>query len=133
MINSLLNDYKNKTITNKSSFTNLQQYNRESSDLYIQKEIDKVTSRLPKWFNNTWQYNSKVLYAFLRLYDPSIGYVSYTALRNEADISAFTTNYNQMKIIAEKNHGKVFEQVGDRVYLWENVKDIVLRMYETYK
>lgn len=134
LINSLLNDYKNKTITNKSSFTNLQQYNRESSDLYIQKEVDKVTSRLPKWFNNTWQYNSKVLYAFLRLYDPSIGYVSYTALRNEADIgSAFTTNYNQMKIIAEKNHGKVFEQVGDRVYLWENVKDIVLRMYETYK
>lgn len=134
LINSLLNDYKNKTITNKSSFTNLQQYNRESSDLYIQKEIDKVTSRLPKWFNNTWQYNSKVLYAFLRLYDPSIGYVSYTALRNEADIgSAFITNYNQMKIIAEKNHGKVFEQVGDRVYLWENVKDIVLRMYETYK
>ncbi|MBQ1175537.1 MAG: hypothetical protein IIX56_03960 [Treponema sp.] len=134
LINSLLNDYKNKTITNKSSFTNLQQYNRESSDLYIQKEVDKVTSRLPKWFNNTWQYNSKVLYAFLRLYNPSIGYVSYTALRNEADIgSAFTTNYNQMKIIAEKNHGKVFEQVGDRVYLWENVKDIVLRMYETYK
>ena len=64
----------------------------------------------------------------------SIGYVSYTALRNEADIgSAFITNYNQMKIIAEKNHGKVFEQVGDRVYLWENVKDIVLKMYEIYK
>ena len=59
------------------------------------------------------------------LYDPSIGYVSYTALRKEADIgSAFITNYNQMKIIAEKNHGKVFEQVGDRVYLWENVKDV---------
>lgn len=134
LINSLLNDYKNETITNKRSFTNLQQYNRESSDLYIQKEVDKVTSRLPKWFNNTGQYNSKVLYAFLRLYDPSIGYVSYTSLRNEADIgNAFTTNYNQMKIIAEKNHGKVFEQVGDRVYLWENVKDIVLRMYETYK
>ena len=71
---------------------------------------------------------------FLRLYDLSIGYVSYIALRKEADIgSAFITNYNQMKIIAEKNHGKVFEQVGDRVYLWENVKDIVLKMYEIYK
>ena len=71
---------------------------------------------------------------FLRLQDTSIGYVSYIALRNEADIgSAFITNYNQMKIIAEKNHGKVFEQVGDRVYLWENVKDIVLKMYEIYK
>ena len=71
---------------------------------------------------------------FLHLYNHSIGYVSYTALRKEADIgSAFITNYNQMKIIAEKNHGKVFEQVGDRVYLWENVKDIVLKMYEIYK
>ena len=37
------------------------------------------------------------------LYDPSIGYVSYTALQNEDDIgSAFITNYNQMKIIADK-------------------------------
>lgn len=134
LINTLLNDYKNSSTSNGNSLSVSQLYNRGSSDAYIQKEVDKVTNRLPKWFNNTWQYNSKVLYAFLRLYDPSIGYVSYIALRNEADIgSAFTTNYNQMKIIAEKNHGKVFEQVGDRVYLWENVKDIVLRMYETYK
>ena len=134
LINTLLNDYKNSSTSNGNSLSVSQLYNRGSSDAYIQNEVDKVTNRLPKWFNNTWQYNSKVLYAFLRLYDPSIGYVSYIALRNEADIgSAFTTNYNQMKIIAEKNHGKVFEQVGDRVYLWENVKDIVLRMYETYK
>lgn len=134
LINSFLNDYKNKSVTNKSSFTNLQQYNRDSFDTYIQKEVDKVTSRLPKWFNNTWQYNSQVLYAYLRLYEPSVGYVSYNDLRKEANIgNAFTTNYNQMKIIAEKNHGKVFEQVGDKVYLWENVKDLVLRMYDTYK
>ena len=36
---------------------------------------------------------------FLRLYDPSIGYVSYIALRKEADIgSAFITNYIRVRL-----------------------------------
>lgn len=104
------------------------------SDILEQTEINKVRNRLQKWFSNTWQYNSKILYAFLSLYEESVGYVSYEMLRNVANIgSAFTTNYNQMKIIAEKNHGKVFEQIGYKVYLWDKVKDIVLEMYEKYK
>ena len=80
------------------------------------------------------QYNSKILYTFLSLYESSIGYVSYNELRTEANIgSAFTTNFTQMKNIAEKNHGKIFDQIGDKVYLWDKVKNIVLQMYKQYK
>ena len=42
---------------------------------------------------------------------------------------SFESNFAQMKIIAEKNHGKIFEQYGENISLWSPVTDAV-REYE---
>jgi hypothetical protein len=41
------------------------------------------------------------------------------------------TNEKPYKI-GEKNHGKIFEQNGQNIYLWEKVKDIIWNKYREY-
>lgn len=51
-------------------------------------------------------------------------------LRNELpNEKSFESNLAQMKIIAEKNHGKIFEQYGENISLWSPIVDAV-REYE---
>ncbi len=97
-------------------------------------EILKVKNRLPNWFKNKKQYNSRILYAYLCLYSPDTKFVLYSDLEKESALgSNFKGNFDQMKNFGMKNHGKVFEQIDDRVYLWDKVKDIVLELYKKYK
>ena len=98
----------------------------------IDIEVEKIRNKLPKWFRNKNQYNSKIMYAFLKLYENNEK-VNYDVLKNEANIETFKSNFDQMKNIQKKNHGKIFEQEGDYVYLWENVKELVLNYYKKYK
>ncbi|MCR5319434.1 MAG: hypothetical protein K6E22_14535 [Treponema sp.] len=98
------------------------------------REICKVQNRLPRWFKHPEQNNSRILYAYLRLYDSNSKFVLYDDLKKESALdSNFNGNFDQMKNLGRKNHGKIFEQNGDKIYLWDKVKDFVLEMYEHYK
>jgi hypothetical protein len=56
--------------------------------------------------------------------------ITETDLINELpNEKSFASNFVQMKIIAEKNHGKVFEQCGDAITLWKPVLSSI-REYE---
>lgn len=35
--------------------------------------------------------------------------------------------------IAPKNHAKVFEVKGNKIYLWNPVKDFILEQYKNFK
>jgi len=95
-------------------------------------EFNKIQNKLPNWLRNKNQYNSKILYAFMRLYEKNEK-VSYEALKNETNIETFKSNFDQMKNFGKQNHGKIFEQRGDYVYLWENVKELVLSSFKKKK
>ena len=41
------------------------------------------------------------------------------------NISTFESNFNQMKIIAERNHGKIFEETNGYIEIWEHVRLLV--------
>lgn len=36
---------------------------------------------------------------------------------------SFKNNYSQMKLDGPKSHGKVFEDDGDRVWIWDEVEE----------
>lgn len=89
-------------------------------------EVNKVSRRLKMWVKRQNQYNSKILNAYLDI--RRAGNVHIT----ESDIDSklgpntwFASNISQMKSIADKNHGKVFHQVGDYLEIWEPVKKAV--------
>ena len=105
--------------------TNLNNSERE-------KEVQKVKNRIRGWFINKEQINSKILYAFINLYNKFNGNVNVHNLKIESKVSTFESNFNQMKIFGERNHGKIFDQRGDYVYLWKPVEKIVWDNYNKY-
>jgi hypothetical protein len=97
----------------------------------IDDEVKKIQNRIPKWFQNKNQYNSRILYAFIKLVNNKDGFVFLSDLQKEASFKTFMENYNQMKNFGEKNHGKIFEERDDgKVYFWNEVKDYIWNYYE---
>ena len=130
---NMVKSYDLKNMAHHSSYKKLNQNNSVSEDM-IKAEISKISRKLPSLFSNHNQYNSKILFAFLDLYEPSKGFVLYKDLEAATNIgNKFKSNFDQMKIISKKNHGKIFEQRDDRIYLWDKVENLVLEFYENYK
>ncbi len=93
-------------------------------------EANKVRRRLKLWSGRQNQINAKILNAYLRLQRGGKSIITELDLRNELpEEQSFETNFTQMKIIAERNHGKIFDQHGERVTIWEPVANDV-REYE---
>lgn len=93
-------------------------------------EVRKVRNRLRLWAKRQGQINSRILNSFLKLERSGVSVITESALRNDLlDVSKFESNFSQMKVIAEKNHGKIFDQYGDKVILWEPIISSV-REYE---
>jgi len=91
------------------------------------EEVKKVRNRLRHWASRQSQTNSRILNAFLKL--EKFGAVTESALKSEFAGANFATNFAQMKIIADRNHGKIFDQRGDVITLWPPIVAYV-REYE---
>lgn len=90
------------------------------------KEVNKVRRRLRLWSSRPGQFNTQILTAYLKLERAGIDPITEKRLRSALPSSLpFDTNFAQMKITAERNHGKVFEVHGDRVSIWKPVEDSV--------
>ena len=101
--------------------------NRDSSS-DENNEVKKVEKRLKLWSKRKEQANSRILIGFLELKKRGAVRVNENDLRllfkNDPSFN-FDTNFSQMKNIAEKNHGKVFEINGNTVDIWPPVKSAV--------
>lgn len=88
-------------------------------------EVNKVARRLKLWVKRPNQINTKILTAFLKL-QASEGRVTEQRLRQEVnEDSNFDSNFSQMKIIADRNHGKLFNIENGEIQIWEPVKSHV--------
>jgi len=96
------------------------------------EEVKKVTRRLKLWAKRPSQINSHILTAFLTLERDGVKKITEEEVKKLLpDPAPFESNFAQMKIIAEKNHGKVFEQYGEEITLWPPIEKKV-REYESY-
>ena len=99
-----------------------------------EQEISKIRNKIPKWFRNPEQINTKILVSFMQLSCKNTKPVYIDELQTDcANIYTFDTNYNQMKIIAERNHAKVFdEDYNGMISLWQPVADFICEEYDKY-
>lgn len=98
-----------------------------------EEEIERIKRKIPKWFNNLNQKNSKILIIYLELLELKQA-VEYSTLESKCShINKFKSNFQQMKIISAQNHAKVFEEVGALVTLWNPVKEFILSEYNKFK
>lgn len=87
------------------------------------KEMKKVRNRLRLWSRKPQQINTRILKAYLELRRSGMIHITEQSLRSALPPDfPFESNFAQMKIIAEKNHGKVFETHGDHVEIWAPVE-----------
>lgn len=47
-------------------------------------------------------------------------------------VPTFKNNYSQMKIDGPKSHGKVFEDDGERVWIWSEVETVLLQYKNSF-
>ena len=86
------------------------------------EEINKVKRRLGLWVKRPGQINARILTAYLKLERSGSTKITEADLKSELrDEATFESNFLQMRILADKNHGKIFETYGDRVTLWPPV------------
>ena len=44
----------------------------------------------------------------------------------------FTSHFNQMKIISERNHAKVFDEAYGKVKLWKPIASFIIDLYKQH-
>ena len=120
IVRSLIIVSELKSMMSEQSFEPLHKpVSRRPTDI---EEVRKVNRRLKLWAGRQYQINSKILNAFLKLKRSGLTTVTETDLRNALpEERSFDSNFAQMKIIAPNNHGKVFEQYGDNISIWDPV------------
>ena len=94
----------------------------------------KAIQRIPVWALKPNQYNHKIIRAFFEA-EKATGEEHLSTMErlcsdknhSELYVPTFKNNYSQMKLDGPKSHGKVFEDDGDRVWIWEEVEEVLRR------
>ena len=106
----------------------------ESKDYY-----GKAIQRIPIWSLKPTQYNHKIIRAYFEAVDIA-GEATLTMMerlcsdKNHSDlyVPTFKNNYSPMKIDGPKSHGKVFEDDGERVWIWSEVETVLLQYKNSF-
>lgn len=99
----------------------------------------KALKRIPMWAFKPSQYNHKII----RAYFMSIDIAGEAALsmmerlcsnkeRPDLYVPTFRNNYSQMKLDGPKSHGKVFEDDGNRVWIWDEVEETLMQYRDSF-
>ncbi len=103
-----------------------EEFKNMNEDNIINNEVKKVTRRLKLWAKRPNQINTKILIAYLKLKRAGQKNITENSINKELNLNSnFESNFAQMKIISEKNHGKIFELYGDKVSIWKPVLNAV--------
>ena len=94
--------------------------------------IEKVKKRVPLWLTRPHQKNYKILTTYMSLSENDNYSVLLPLLEKNSGLDSreFTSHYNQMKSFAEKAHGKIFEEEGKQVKLWEPVANFIVNLFQ---
>ena len=123
-----------KIIVNISTIKDQKSEGKSSgSDVTENNEIQKVHRKVPRWIKNPSQYNSIILNTYMSMSNNNEHPVVLNTLEEATgmDVKQFLTNYTQMRIMAEKNHAKVFTEEEGVVHLWKPVAEFIIELYRT--
>ena len=107
--------------------------NMSSKNRTEDEEIIRVKKKIPSWLSKPNQYNHKILVAYMKLSNKNRNTVTTEELEKESGLKnsqTFISNFNQMKIISYKNHGKVFTEENGVITLWHVIADYIVEEYE---
>ena len=99
----------------------------------------KALNRIPVWALRPDQYNHKIIRAYFTAIDiagtatvPMMERLCNDREHMELYVPTFKNNYSQMKIDGPKSHGKVFEDNGNEVWIWSEIKDMLMKYKSSF-
>ena len=99
----------------------------------------KALHRIPMWAMKPSQYNHKIIRAFFMALDIAgeatlsmMEHLCSDKERKDLFVPTFRNNYSQIKLDGPKSHGKVFEDDGDRVWIWDEVKETLMKYRKSF-
>ena len=134
-LSSILNNFERQTIQDfLESNENISTSPSVENAQVINSFYGKANNKIKKWAESPKQYNHKILRSYFKsldLYGKATieSMESLCSDKNKPDmyVPTFTTNYAQMKIDSPRSHGKVFEDDGSNVRIWNVVKEELLK------
>jgi hypothetical protein len=99
----------------------------------------KAIQRIPMWALKPEQYNHKIIRAYFKAVEIN-GYATIDMMERlcsdknnpEMYVTTFKNNYSQMKLDGPKSHGKVFEDDGDKVWIWSEVEETLMKYKNSF-
>lgn len=99
----------------------------------------KAIQRIPVWALKPTQYNHKIIRAYFEAEDIA-GDVTLSMMERlcsdkehpELYVPTFRNNYSQMKLDGPKSHGKVFEDDGEKVWIWSEVENVLMQYKNSF-
>ena len=103
-----------------------------SKNITVEDEIEKIHRKIPQWLEKKYQINHKILVTFMKLSNCNKTSIPLSTLEKHCNMESkqFNSNFDQMKIISEKNNGKVFEENNGDVKLWNPISEFVISEYK---
>lgn len=99
----------------------------------------KALQRIPMWALKPNQYNHKIIRAYFMAIDIAqeatllmMERLCSDKERPDLYVPTFRNNYSQMKLDGPKSHGKVFEDDGDRVWIWDEVEETLTQYKSSF-
>lgn len=99
----------------------------------------KAIQRIPVWALKSTQYNHKIIRAYFEAEDIA-GQATLSMMERlcsdkehpELYVPTFRNNYSQMKLDGPKSYGKVFEDDGERVWIWNEVETVLMQYKSSF-
>lgn len=125
---------ESKYLLNELEHIKLKKKKKKKLNEEIEKnEIEKIKRKVPLWLKKPNQYNYKILKTFMNLSNNNNHTISVRLLETHCKIDnpkIFLSNYNLLKTISEKNHGKIFVEKDGQISLWKPIEEIVCQYFQ---
>lgn len=136
---SLDYDTEEPAVSSKCAYCN----DNNSKPITENTNYGKANKKIPLWAYKPFQYNHKIIksffYASAILGTPGAATllvmekVCSDPTREDLYVKNFKSNYAQMKTDAANSHGKVFEDDGQNVWIWDEVKETLMQYENLFK
>lgn len=138
VVNMCLNWYIDQIIGNS-----LKEYTKDTKQIEVgddsKDSYEKAILRIPNWAAKPNQYNHKIIRAYFMSIDIA-GEATLIMMqglcsdktRQDLYVPNFKNNYYSMKLDNGHSHGKVFEDDGEHVWIYDKVKDTLMQYKNSF-
>ena len=133
--NDAIETYMRTYIAKSFERVSQEYYPKTSKTISREDFFGKAEQRIPIWALKPDQYNHKIIRAYFTAVDMA-GEATITIMEQlcsdknnnpELYVPTFKNNYSQMKIDGSKSHGKVFEDNGEKVWIWSEIENTLMK------